>query len=105
MPVLGSAVRVGLYDEVTYKSSSGVTLGMLAYFVENSLAANRNLVDANTISVDRSRSIPGAGNIDVTGTIKTEVSPTHVWWWLKHILGDPTTTGASVTAWLHSWTP
>ena len=104
MSVLGSAVRVGLYDEVTYKSTTSVTMGMLAYFVENSLTANRNLVDANTISADRSRSIPGAGNIDVTGTIKTEVSPTHVWWWLKHILGAPTTSGASAP-YTHTYRP
>ena len=104
MSVLGSAVRVGLYDEVTYKSSSGVTLGMLAYFIQNSMAAKRNLVQSNIISASRSRSQPGAGNLDVSGTIKTGLSPTHIWWWLKHILGAPTTTGASAP-YTHTYRP
>lgn len=95
MPVLGSAVRVALYDEVTYKTSAGLTLGMLGYFTECGLAAQRNAVQSNTLAADRSRSIRGAGNIDVSGSYNLEVAPQHVGFFLRHILGAPTTTGAS----------
>lgn len=95
MAVLGSAVRVALYDEVTYKTSAGLTLGMLGYFTECGLAAQRNAVQANTISADRSRSIPGAGNIDVSGSYNVEMAPQDIGFFLRHILGAPTTTGAS----------
>jgi hypothetical protein len=95
MPVLGSAVRVALYDEVTYKTSAGLTLGMLGYFTECGLAAQRNAVQSNTLAAGRSRAIPGAGNIDVSGSYNLEVAPQHIGFFLRHILGAPTTTGGS----------
>jgi hypothetical protein len=93
MSVLGSAVRVALYDEVTYKTSAGLTLGMLGYFTECGLAAQRNAVQSNTISASRSRSQPGAGNLDISGSYNMELAPQHVGFFLRHILGAPTTTG------------
>lgn len=104
MALLGSAVRVGLYDEVTYKTSAGLTLGMLAYFTECSVVAARNNVKPNTISADRSRSIPGAGNLDVSGNFNVEMAPQHVGFWLRHILGAPVTTGASAP-YTHTFRP
>lgn len=95
MAVLGSAVRIALYDEVTYKTSAGLTLGMLGYFTECSLTAKRNAVQSNTLSADRSRAIPGPGNIDVSGPYNMEIAPQHVGFFLRHIFGAPTTTGAS----------
>lgn len=104
MSVLGSAVRVAIYDEVTYKTSSGLTLGMLGYFTECGMSATRNNVQANTISADRSRSIPGAGNIDVAGSYNMEMAPEHVGVFLRHILGAPVTTGASAP-YTHTFRP
>ena len=104
MPVLGSAVRVALYDEVTYKSSAGVTAGMLAYYTECGLAAQRNNVQPNTLSSDRARIIPGAGNLDVSGSYNLELAPQHVGFWLRHILGAPATAGASAP-YTHTFRP
>lgn len=104
MSVLGSAVRVALYDEVTYKTSAGLTLGMLGYFTECGLAAQRNAVQSNTISASRSRSQPGAGNLDISGSYNMELAPQHVGFWLRHILGAPTTTGASAP-YTHTFRP
>lgn len=104
MSVLGSAVRVALYDEVTYKVSSGLTLGMLAYFTECGITPKRNAVQANTISADRNRSIPGAGNIDVSGPLNVELAPQTVGFYLRHILGAPTTVGASAP-YTHTFRP
>jgi hypothetical protein len=104
MPVLGSAVKVALYDEVTYKSTTSVTKGMLAYYTECSLAASRNNVQPNTISSDRSRPRPGAGNIDLSGNLNVEMAPETIGFFLRHILGAPTTTGASAP-YTHTFRP
>lgn len=104
MPVLGSAVKVALYDEVTYKSTTSVTKGMLAYFTECSLAASRNNVQPNTISSDRSRPRPGAGNYDISGNLNVELAPETVGFFLRHVLGAPTTTGASAP-YTHTFRP
>lgn len=104
MPVLGSAVKVALYDEVTYKSTTSVTKGMLAYFTECSLAASRNNVQPNTISSDRSRAKPGAGNVDVSGNLNVEMAPESIGFYLRHILGAPVTTGASAP-YTHTFRP
>lgn len=104
MPVLGSAVKIGLYDEVTYKSTTSVTKGMLAYYSECSLAASRNAIQPNTISADRSRAKPGAGNIDVSGNLNVELAPETVGFYLRHILGAPTTSGSSAP-YTHTFRP
>lgn len=104
MPVLGSAVKVALYDEVTYKSTTSVTKGMLAYYTECSLAASRNNVQPNTISSDRSRPRPGAGNYDISGNLNVELAPETVGFFLRHVLGAPTTTGASAP-YTHTFRP
>ena len=104
MSVLGSAVKVALYDEVTYKSKNSVTNGLLAYFTECSVAAQQNNVQPNTISADRSRAKPGAGNLDVSGNLNVEMAPETIGFYLRHILGAPTTTGASAP-YTHSFRP
>ncbi len=104
MPVLGSAVKVALYDEVTYKSTTSVTKGMLAYYTECSLAASRNNVQPNTISTDRSRAKPGAGNVDVSGNLNVEMAPETIGFYLRHCLGAPVTTGASAP-YTHTFRP
>lgn len=104
MPVLGSAVKVALYDEVIYKSTTSVTKGMLAYYTECSLAASRNNVQPNTISSDRSRPRPGAGNYDISGNLNVELAPETVGFFLRHVLGAPTTTGASAP-YTHTFRP
>ena len=104
MSVLGSAVKVALYDEVTYKSKTSVTNGLLAAFTECSVAAQRNNVQPNTISADRSRAMPGAGNVDVSGNLNVEMAPETIGFYLRHILGAPTTTGASAP-YTHTFRP
>lgn len=104
MPVLGSAVKVAVYDEVTFKSKASVTKGMLAYFTECSVAASRNDVQPNTISADRSRPKAGAGNVDVSGNLNVEMAPEHVGFYLRHVLGAPVTTGASAP-YTHTFRP
>ena len=104
MPVLGSAVKVAVYDEVTFKSKTSVTKGMLAYFTECSVAASRNDVQPNTISADRSRPKAGAGNVDVSGNLNVEMAPEHVGFYLRHVLGAPVTTGASAP-YTHTFRP
>jgi hypothetical protein len=98
MSVLGSAIQVALYDEVTYKSTTSVTKGMLAYYTECSLAASRNNIQPNTISSDRSRPRPGVGNYDVSGNLNIEMAPQHIGFFLRHVLGAPTTTGTGEPA-------
>ena len=104
MSLLGSSIAVGLYDEATYKSTATVTAGIKGYFTDCSLVATRNAVVSNTISSDRSRSIPGAGNIDVSGNYAMEVAPQTVGFFLRHILGAPTTAGASAP-YTHTFRP
>lgn len=95
MPVRGSDVVVAVYDEVTYGVSTGVTKGALCYLTNNNLVPKRELIRSNTISSGRARGIPGQGNMDVTGSHALEIAPETIGFWLRHILGAPTTTGAS----------
>ena len=104
MPVLGSDIRVALYDESTYKSTSGATNGMIAYYSECSLAASRNNIQPNTISADRSRPRPGAGNLDVSGNLNVEMAPETIGFYLRHILGAPVTSGSSAP-YTHTFRP
>ncbi len=103
MSVTGSAVVVGIYDEVTYKSTASVTSGRKAYFTQCGLVAKRNLLQPNTISGDRSRSLPLIGNLDVSGSLNIEVSPEQVGFYLRHAVGVPVTTGAD--PYVHTFRP
>lgn len=103
MPVTGSAVAVALYDEVTYKLTTGVTMGRKAYFTECGLAAARSLLQPNTISGDRARALPLIGKLDVSGSLNTEVSPEQAGFWLRHAVGVPVTTGAG--PYVHTFRP
>ena len=94
MPVTGSAVAVALYDEVTYKLTTGVTMGRKAYFTECGIAAARSLLQPNTISGDRARALPLLGTLDVSGSLNIEVSPEPAGLWLRQALGAPPTPGA-----------
>lgn len=104
MPVRGSDAKIGLYNETTYATAPGSPDGRLCYFTEFSLSPSRENVTSNIISADRNRAQPGAGNWDVSGNINIEAAPQSVGFWLKHLLGTPTTTGASAP-YTHTFRP
>lgn len=93
MTVRGSDIVVGLYDEVTYNSTSGIDHGVKAYFTELSVVASRTNIQPNTLTGDRSRAIPGQGNLDVSGNLNVEIAPENVGFLLRHAIGEPATTG------------
>lgn len=105
MAVQGSQVVVAAYNETTYNTPPGTPDGRKITFSECSLAASRSTIQSDTISADRSRARPGAGNLDVSGSLKLEAAPESVGFWLKHAInGTPTTVGASAP-YTHTFRP
>lgn len=104
MTVRGSDAKIGLYDETAYATVPGSPDGRLCHFTEFSLAPSRENVVSNTISADRNRARPGAGNWDVSGNINVEAAPESIGFWLRHLLGTPVTVG-SASPFTHTFRP
>lgn len=104
MSVRGSDAVIAVYDETAYKTVPGSPDGRLLYFTELTANASRENIISNTISADRNRVQPGQGNLDVSITANVEVAPESIGWWLKHLLGVPTSSGASAP-YTHTYRP
>lgn len=92
--VAGVDVVVAAYQETTFGVDPSPTpSGRLVYFSSLNLAANQNMIDSTIMAAGRGTPRPSRGNIAVSGNLDTTLAPTSLGWWLKQILGDPTTTG------------
>lgn len=91
----GTAGRLMIDSESTYKSDPGSPDGKILPFVRESLVSKKNLIDTATITSNRNKKIPGQGNIDVSGDIEVELSETPYATLIRHLLGSNATTGGS----------
>lgn len=92
--VAGVDVVVAAYQETTFGvDPSPSPSGRLVYYSSLTLSANQNMLDSTIMSSGRGTPRPSRGNIAVAGNLDTTLAPTSLGFWLKQILGDPTTTG------------
>src|SRR3972149_8041650 len=91
----GANAQVLIDAETTYKSDPASPNGRVLPIVSSSITPSRNSIESNTITGNRNKKTPGAGNINVAGDINVELSDTAFTLLLKHLLGSLTTTGAS----------
>ncbi|WP_020505646.1 phage tail tube protein [Lamprocystis purpurea] len=97
----GTNVVVNVYHEATWGSPDATGRKVVVNSV--ALDASVELIKSEALRGGRG-SIRGArGNVKADGSIKTELAPTVVGFWLKHLLGAPVTTGAG--PYVHTFVP
>lgn len=94
--VSGVDIKVAVYDEnVTYGVAPLTPFGgRYLYFSKLGLSADQGLVESPVLSAGRGTRRPGVGNIAVAGSIETTIAPESIGFFLKHLLGTPTTSGS-----------
>ena len=92
--VKGIAVKVGCYDEETYKVPFAVPSGELMYFSTFGVQPSQGRNASNVLSGFRGRTRSTLGLKTVAGAIASELAAESVCFMLKHLIGKPTTTGA-----------
>lgn len=90
---MGYKARVILGFETTYNDSTGVTCVALP-INSSGLKSKQNMTEAQTITGLRDPVMPALGNIDVSGQVVAPVSAIETGYWLKSLLGAPTSTGS-----------
>lgn len=85
-----------LVDEVTYGTTPAVSPGdMVSLPFDNiSLGSNENMLDPETINHAKRYEVePAFGNISVEGSVTVPLDVTNIGYWLKLLMGAPTTSG------------
>ena len=89
-----STVVIDFEDQATYGADPSTTAGIQVPFISESVSATRNQIKNEVINGTRNPTAPVAGNNDVTGDIVVPVDVRSFPYWMKALLGAPTTTGA-----------
>jgi len=92
--VFGNNATLTLFNETTYGTRTNAN-GQKLFFTTESLKANRQTFDSQTITGDRERMKPVRGNVNVSGQIALEVSPENMLLMLYYAIGTWTTTGTA----------
>lgn len=90
----GRSAIIGYQAESTFGADPGTPTLVKLYFESESLKASRNLITSNVITGTRNPSQPIQGNVEVSGSISTELQP-YIGTLLKALMGSNTTSGAS----------
>jgi len=93
--VFGNNATLTLFNETTYGTRTTNNNGQKLFFTTESLKANRQTFDSQTITGDRERVKPIRGNVNVSGQIALEVSPENMLLMLYYAIGTWTTTGTA----------
>lgn len=103
--VSGSDIVVALYDEAEYGVTPDTPAGRAVCFSSFNLQPNEELLTDDTICASNGRGVPrpGRGGVAPGGSVRVAVAPEHVGFWLRHLLGEPVTTGAG--PYTHVFTP
>jgi hypothetical protein len=91
--------------EATFGVDPTVKAAVLMPFETNNVAANQNLTEDNTIRNRRDPAKPSRGNVDVSGQVVVPIGPMSFGYWLKALLGDPTTTDDGLSEYTHVFKP
>lgn len=90
--VSGGKVAIGVYDEATYKQpgANGMRLPFSQFNLGNQQKREKSSI--LTGFYGESRGVKGLQGVG--GTISTEAGPESIGFWLKHLIGAPTTAAA-----------
>lgn len=91
--VRGSNVRITAVPETAYKTPG--TDGERIYFTQFSVTPDQQRENSQTLAGFRGQARSVEGNRNVQGQIGYEMAPESIGLLLKHLIGAPTTTGAS----------
>ena len=90
----GANTALNIYEETTFAIDPGTPDARKAYYSKSGLQKKQALVDSNVLSTSRSRVRAALGNVDVTGSIETEISGEDLGILFKHLFGTQTNSGA-----------
>lgn len=88
----GSKAVISIQKETTYKTDPVTPDMAKVNFISETLKLSRNMIDSNTIQSGRDASKPALGNINVAGTINTELQA-YIGRLLEAAFGSLATTG------------
>ena len=91
----GSASAIQVDFETTFATDPASPVGRSLPFNSCDLAANAAIITPGTITGNRNPVQPARGNVSVDGSVVVPVDLNCFGFWLKGLLGAPTTTGAS----------
>lgn len=89
--------------ETAYKTAPSTASAVKLPFNILDLKPNRNIQQPGTIRSNRNPTIPFRGNIDVSGNVEAPLDLIGSGYWLKGLLGNPSTTG-SISPYTHVFT-
>ena len=87
--------RVVIDYETSFGVAPVVPNGISVPFNTMEVVGKQNLIDPATITGTRNPVAPGKGNLSVDGSIVIPFDNLAIGYWLKGIMGTPTTTGAA----------
>lgn len=90
----GAQARIAGFTETTYNTTPGVPDGRLIAVQNFNVRANEARDQDPTLSGYRGQSRSVAGRREVSGSATVSLAPESIGFWLAHILGKPTVTGA-----------
>lgn len=91
----GTQTAVAIFDEAAYATDPETPDGTLLRIVSSGVRSSQSLLDSNTLDASRARSRPGRGNINISGSLQTEISAQNIGKILKHAMGSVNTTGTN----------
>lgn len=91
----GTQATFALFEESTYGTDPGSPAGQVLYASSFGLAKSQNRQNSNVLTASRGRVEPYLGNVNVAGTLATEIGAESMGTILKHLMGANTTTGAN----------
>jgi hypothetical protein len=80
--------------ETTYAQIPAVPAGLVLPILTSALAVKQPREADQTLAGYRGMPRGALGNLAVAGTIAVNAAPGTIGWWLKHLIGNPTTTGS-----------
>ncbi|MGI9499867.1 MAG: phage tail tube protein [Geminicoccaceae bacterium] len=89
----GANAKIALAYESTFGTSPASGYFQLP-FITFAHGQSQNLLEDDTIVVDRDPQRPGRGVIDASGTTRVPLDFRGIGYWLKLFMGDPVTTGS-----------
>lgn len=88
--VPGTKVKVAAFTETTYKTIAGTPAGQLLYFKTFGLKPTQPRAESQMLSGLRGRTRSALQQKSVAGPITAELGPESIGFYLKHLVGTPT---------------
>jgi hypothetical protein len=100
----GSKGQLNMCFESAYGTTPETPSGILLPIHTSEIKSTRGLNESKVIRNNKNPAMPSTGNIDVAGSVKIPLDQIAIGYWLKALLGAPTTTGAG-DPYTHTYKP